>query len=188
MVRKSAKGKVLGKELKLKLVGEERKAVAARRARDDKRWKRVLGKMSAAKKEQYKALTKVTRRGVTRRFLRQRKERKSDTVAYECTIHLSKLLKGRTFHKRAPTAVKKIRDFAQQLMRTKDNRIDGALNTHLWSRGIKGVPGRVRVHIERKVADATEGNKRKQLYSVIRLVDTKSFKNLTTTAAKLNKK
>jgi large subunit ribosomal protein L31e len=183
MVQNSLKGKVLGKERKLKKVAEARKAVQARRTRDDRRWKRVLGKMSAEKAANYKALTKVTRRGVTRRFLRKR-ERKPDAVAYECTVHLRKHLKGRSFHKRAPTAVKKLREFAQKLMRTKDNRVDAKLNNHLWSRGIKAVPNRVRVRITRKVEEASErGGDRKRLYSVIEYVDVPKFAGLTTKAA-----
>ena len=184
MVRKSAKGKVLGKEKKLAVVGAARKAVAARKARDDKRWKRVLSKMAAPKKAQYAAMQKVARRGVTRRFLTRaasKSERKNDTIAYECTIHLAKLLKGKTFNKRAPTAVKKIRDFAQKVMRTKDNRVDASLNNFLWSRGIKGCPGRIRVKIQRKVGESSEStSKRKQLYSVISHVPTEDFKGLLT--------
>jgi len=185
MVRKSAKGKVLGKEKKLAIVAEGRKTITQRRARDDKRWKRVLSKMAAPKKAQYAALAKVARKGVTRRFLRQKSERKPDTVAYECTVHLGKLLKGCTFNKRAPTAVKKIRAFAHNLMRTKDNRVDATLNNYLWSRGIKGVPTRVRVRIQRKVSEAAEGaGKRKNLYTVISHVPQASFKNLLTQPVK----
>jgi len=181
MVQKSHKGKVLGKEKKLAQVSADRAATKARVARDDKRWKRVLAKMSSTKKAQYAALQKVARRGVTRRFLRQKGERKNDTIAYECTVHMSKLLKGRTFNKRAPTAVKKIRGFAQNLMRTKDNRVDATLNNFLWSRGVKGVPDRVRVKIQRKVAESSEStSKRKHLYTVISHVPCTNFKGLLT--------
>jgi len=180
MVQKSFKGKVLGKEKKLALVADNKKAVLSRKARDDKRWKRVIAKMSATKKAQYAAVAKVARRGVTRRLLRK-KERKPDSIAYECTVHLAKLLKGRSFNNRAPTAVKKIRAFAQNLLRTKDNRVDASLNNFLWAGGIKGCPTRVRVRIQRKVAEASEnGGKRKHLYSVITHVPTKNFKGLLT--------
>ena len=186
MVHKTAKGKFLGRDKKLSLVGDAQTAVSARVARDDKRWRRRLAKLSGDKKEQYKALGKVSCRGVTRRAkLRatQKGVRKPDQVAYECTIHLAKLLKGRTFHKRAPTAVKKIRAFAHRIMRTKDNRIDAELNTALWANGIKGVPGRIRVKIQRKV-EQQEGEKkkgsRKHLYTVITHVPVSSLKGLTT--------
>merc|ERR1711964_896205 len=88
--------------------------------------------------------------------------------AMECTIHLAKLIKGRTFARRAPMAVKKIRAFAQKIFKTKDNRIDGSLNTAVWAQGVKGVPTRLRVKIERHVAENTDGaSKRKRLYTVI---------------------
>ena len=182
MVRKSAKGYVLGKEKKLSLIAEGKKALVARRQRDDKRWKKVLAKMSAEKKKKYSAMTKVARRGATRRSLRPEKPRKADTVSYEMTIHLAKLVKGRTFHKRAPTAIKKVRAFAKRVMKTKDNRIEATLNNFLWNRGVKGCPTRVRVQISRKVAESQEGKggKRKHLYSVISHVPTKTFKGLLT--------
>ena len=186
MVQKSLKSKVLGKEAKLAAVADRRKAVAARVKRDDTRWKRVLSKMSADKKANFSALTKVARRGVTRRALNRKNERKADSIAYECTIHMGKHLKGRTFHKRAPTAVKKIREFAHGLMRTKDNRVDASLNNFLWSRGVKGVPKRVRVLIQRKVAEQGENaSGRKHLYSVISYVPCEDFSGqLTKTVVK----
>jgi len=188
MVRKSAKGKVLGKQKKLELVDSTKKAVTSHIARNDKRWKRVIAKMSPTRKQQFDALAKVTRRGVTRRFQRK-KERKPDSITYECTIHLAKLLKGKTFHKRAPSAVKKIREFTHNLMRTKDNRIDASLNTHLWNRGVKGCPKRVRVRIERKVSDSSEHQgKRKKLFCVIsHVADVKKFKGLLTNSVVVKK-
>ena len=182
MVQKSLKGKVLGKEKKVAAVAAKRKAIAARAKRDDKRWSRAISKMSADKKAQYSAVTKVARRGVTRRALNRKNERKPDSIAYECTIHIGKNLKGRTFHKRAPTAVKKVREFAQTLMRTKDNRVDASLNNFLWSRGVKGVPKRVRVLVQRKVAEQGENatGSRKHLYSVISHVPCDSFENKLT--------
>uniref|UniRef100_A0A7S3YCZ3 60S ribosomal protein L31 n=1 Tax=Heterosigma akashiwo TaxID=2829 RepID=A0A7S3YCZ3_HETAK len=186
MVQKSLKGKVLGKEKKLAAVAERRKAVSLRAKKDDNRWNRVLNKMSADKKAKFSALTKVARRGITRRALNRKNERKPDSIAYECTIHMAKFLKGKTFHKRAPTAVKKIRAFAHKMMRTKDNRVDATLNNFLWSRGVKGVPKRVRVLIQRKVAEQGEnGSGRKHLYSVITHVPCESFEGtLTKTVVK----
>merc|ERR1711916_87147 len=95
-------------------------------------------------------------RGVTRRSQAERKGKREDT-----------------------TAVKKIRAFAQRLMKTKDNRIDGSLNTAVWSQGGKGVPTRIRVKIERRVAENTDGaSKRKRLYTVISHVPVASYKGL----------
>jgi len=68
------------------------------------------------------------------------------------------MLNGRTFHKRAPIAIKKVKAFARRMMKTKDNRIDASLNTFIWSQGVKGTPVRVRVLLQRKVAENPEGN------------------------------
>lgn len=183
MVRAGIKGKVLGKEKKLALIAERAKKVEARRARDDKRWKRVLSKMTEEKKAKFRGVGNTLehgrRRGATRASLRKREGRKPDNVAVETTIHLAKILKKRTFNKRAPLAVKKIKKFVGKLMKTTDNRIDASLNTYLWHKGVKGVPGRVRVLIQRKMENI-EGSKRKHCYTIISNVPVASFKKLTT--------
>ena len=183
MVRAGFKGKVLGKEKKLALIAERAKATEARRNRDDKRWKRVLAKMTPEKKAKFagvgNTLEHGRRRGATRASLRKKEGRKPDAVSYEMTIHLAKMLKKRTFCKRAPIAVKKIKKFVGKLMKTTDNRIDASLNTYLWHKGIKGVPGRVRVLVQRKVENV-EGSKRQHYYTVISNVAVPTFKKLVT--------
>ena len=186
MVRAGYKSTRLGKEKKLALLEAAKTKVESRKNRDDKRWKRVLAKMSEEKAAKYKGVGNTVeggrRRGATRASLRKREGRKSDTVSYEATIHLSKLLKKKTFHKRAPFAIKKIKQFAHKMLKTKDNRIDASLNTYIWHRGVKGVPGRVRVRLERKVAENPEGSSKKKLfYTVISNVAVPTFKKLTTT-------
>jgi ribosomal protein L31E len=73
-----------------------------------------------------------------------------DVVTREYTIHLHKYVHGRSFKKRAPTAVKSVVTFAQKEMGTSDVRIDPKLNQALWVRGIKSVPHRIRVKLERE--------------------------------------
>ena len=73
-----------------------------------------------------------------------------DVVTREYTIHLHKYVHGRSFKKRAPTAVKSVVAFAKREMGTSDVRIDPKLNQALWARGIKSVPHRVRVKLERE--------------------------------------
>jgi large subunit ribosomal protein L31e len=185
MVRRSMKYSVVGKEAKQGRALEASKASAARAAKDNKRWKRVLAKMSPERKASYTGVGNTAGknrvRGVTRRSTAERKGRKDDNTSYELTIHLAKLIKGRKFAKRAPMAVDKIRAFAKKLMKTKDNRIDGSLNTYIWHQGVKGVPTRVRVRIERHVAESTDGaSKRKRLYTVISHVPVPTFKGLLT--------
>lgn len=184
MVRAGIKGKVLGKEKKLALIAARKQAVEARKNKDDKKWKKVLAKMSAEKKAKFQGVGNTKehnrKRGVTRASLfKNRGTRKPDNVSYEMTIHLAKILKKRTFNKRAPLAVKKIKKFVGKLLKTTDNRVHSSLNTFLWHKGIKGVPGRVRVRVDRKVENV-EGSKRKHFYTVISHVATPTFKKLTT--------
>jgi ribosomal protein L31E len=73
-----------------------------------------------------------------------------DVVTREYTIHLHKYVHGRSFKKRAPTAVKSVVAFAKKEMGTSDVRIDPKLNQALWARGIKSVPHRIRVKLERE--------------------------------------
>jgi large subunit ribosomal protein L31e len=185
-MRQALKYSVLGKAGKQARAARTKTLAASRAARDNKRWKRVLAKMSDDRKAAYTGVGnavagKGRTRGVTRRSLAERKGRREDNTAVETTIHLSKLIKGRKFASKAPMAVKKIRAFVQKIMKTKDNRIDGSLNTFIWHQGVKGVPKRVRVRIERMVAENTDGaSKRKRLYSVISHVPVSTYKGLTT--------
>ena len=43
------------------------------------------------------------------------------------------------FKKRAPRAIKAVRQFAEKMMGTPDVRIDTRLNKHLWSKGVRYV-------------------------------------------------
>ena len=63
---------------------------------------------------------------------------------------MHKHVHGQSFKKRAPTAVKAIVSFAQKAMGTTDVRIDPKLNQALWAQGIKSVPHRVRIKLERE--------------------------------------
>ena len=53
-------------------------------------------------------------------------------VTREYTINLHKRLHNITFKKKAPRAVKEIRKFAQQHMKTSDVRLDVKLNKAVW--------------------------------------------------------
>jgi large subunit ribosomal protein L31e len=138
MVRAGMKGKVLGKEKKLEILAARKKKAEARKTRDDKKWKRVLAKMSEDKKKKFSGVGNTGKnsrtRGATRASLRKQTGRKPDNVAVETTIHLAKILKKRTFNHRAPIAIKKIQQFVGKLMKTNDNRIDASLNTYICTR------------------------------------------------------
>jgi len=117
------------------------------------------------------AKTNTKKTGKTRSALQ-------DVVTREYTIHLHKRVHGRSFKKRAPWAVKSIVDFAQKAMGTTDVRLDPKLNQALWSRGIKSVPHRIRVKLERKRND--EENAKEKLYTYASHVFVDSFKGLET--------
>jgi len=102
-----------------------------------------------------------------------------DVVTREYTIHLHKRVHGRSFKKRAPHAVKSVIDFAQKAMGTQDVRLDPKLNQAIWAQGIKSVPHRIRVKLERKRNDE-EGAKEK-LFTYASYVIVDSFKGLETT-------
>ena len=86
--------------------------------------------------------------------------RAQDVITREYTIHLRKLLHGIGFKKRAPRAVKEVKEFAKKMMKTEDVRVDTKLNKFLWSQGIKAVPGRVRVRLARKRNDDEEATEK----------------------------
>ncbi|RVW38234.1 60S ribosomal protein L31 [Vitis vinifera] len=110
------------------------------------------------------------------------KGRKEEVVTREYTINLHKRLHGclyrdlyvvflnnSTFKKKAPKAIKEIRKFAQKAMGTKDVRVDVKLNKHIWSRGIRSVPRRIRVRIARKRNDDEDA--KEELYSLVTVAE-----------------
>jgi len=101
-----------------------------------------------------------------------------DVVSREYTIHLHKRVHGRSFKKRAPWAVKSVVEFAQKAMGTTDVRIDPKLNQAIWERGVKSVPHRLRLKLERKRND--EENAKEKLFTYVSHVDVVSFKGLQT--------
>ncbi|EIW79792.1 hypothetical protein CONPUDRAFT_166494 [Coniophora puteana RWD-64-598 SS2] len=101
-----------------------------------------------------------------------------DVVTREYTVHLHKLVHGRSFKKRAPWAVKSVVTFAQKAMGTSDVRIDPKLNQALWAQGIKTVPHRIRIKLERKRND--EENAKEKLFTYASHVPVVSFKGLQT--------
>jgi len=114
---------------------------------------------------------------------RRKKEGKKKTVTNEVatreyTINIHKRIHGIGFKRRAPRAIKAIRDFAEKQMGTPDVRIDTRLNKHMWSKGIRNVPYRVRVRLARKRnEDEDSANK---LYTLVTYVACTSFKGTQT--------
>ncbi|KAJ3184479.1 60S ribosomal protein L31 [Gaertneriomyces sp. JEL0708] len=100
----------------------------------------------------------------------------NEVVTREYTIHLHKHVHGKTFKKRAPTAVKAIRAFAVKAMGTSDVRVDPSLNKAIWERGIKAVPHRIRVRLARRRNDAEDA--KEKLYTYVTYVPVTNFKGL----------
>jgi large subunit ribosomal protein L31e len=98
-----------------------------------------------------------------------KKSRSKDVISREYTINLHKALHGVNFKKRAPKAVRAIKKFAQKVMKTDDVRVDVKLNKHVWSKGIRNVPGRVRVKISRKANDDEDA--KEDMYSYVTVAD-----------------
>ena len=63
-------------------------------------------------------------------------------------------------------------------MHTKDVRVDTALNTHIWSRGVRNVPRLVRIRVSRKKNE--EDDAKTPFYSTVQLLEVESFAGLQT--------
>ena len=92
-----------------------------------------------------------------------------DTCCRQYTINLGKRVKGTTFKRKAPRALKKVKEFAAKMMNTSDVRIDTKLNKALWSGGIRSVPKRVRVRIQRLRSDDEDA--KEEFYSLVTHVE-----------------
>ncbi|CAM9537716.1 unnamed protein product [Chrysoparadoxa australica] len=102
----------------------------------------------------------------------------SEFATRQYTINLHKRLYGVTFKSRAPRAVREVKKFAQKMMGTSDVRIDTALNKFLFSKGVRHVPGRVRVQLSRKRNEDEEADEK--LYTLVQHVEVPSVKGLLT--------
>ncbi|OUC39745.1 ribosomal protein L31e [Trichinella nativa] len=106
------------------------------------------------------------------------KSKKLSPVTREYTVHMHKRIHGIGFKKRAPRAIKEIRKFARQQMGTDDVRIDTRLNKHIWSRGIRNVPFRIRIRLSRRENEDEESTTK--AYTLVTHVPVESFKKLRT--------
>merc|ERR1711982_214422 len=90
-------------------------------------------------------------------------------VTREYTINLHKRLHGITFKKRAKRAIKEIGTFTQKEMKTSDVRLDVKLNRAVWANGVKNVPNRLRIQIQRRRNDDEDASE--EMYSIVTAVD-----------------
>ncbi len=105
---------------------------------------------------------------------RRRTERKEDRgrrnlepITRTHSVNLHRRLYKCTFKKKAPTAVKQIKQFAQKTMFTKDVRIDPELNKEVWRHGIRNIARRVKITFERKKNEDDEATE--PMYTIARL-------------------
>merc|ERR1712004_382528 len=94
------------------------------------------------------------------------------------TLNMHKRLQGIQFKKRAPKAIKTIRKFAQKEMFTKDVRIDTELNRHVWFKGIRNVPRKIRVRVTRKRNEDEDAADK--FYCLVQFVECDEFDQGTT--------
>merc|ERR1739848_539202 len=95
--------------------------------------------------------------------------KKGEAVTREYTINLHKRLHGISFKKRAPRAIKEIRQFAQKAMDTTDVRLDVKLNRAVWTNGIRNVPTRLRIQIQRRKNEDEDAQE--EMYSYVTAVE-----------------
>lgn len=109
-------------------------------------------------------------------MVKDRKPKSADVVTREYTIHLHKHVHGKAFKKRAPKAIKAVRDFAQKTMGTTDVRLDTQLNKEVWKDGVRNVPRRLRVRLSRRRNEDEDA--KEPLYTLVTVVKVPTFKGL----------
>jgi large subunit ribosomal protein L31e len=119
-------------------------------------------------------MVKETKKSSLNRYSRLTQQ----VITRDYTIHLHKYVFGATFKKRAPKAIKAIRQFALKTMGTADVRLDPSLNNAVWAKGIKNLPHRMRLRLARKRNDDEDA--KEKLYTYVTVVPTTEFKGLQT--------
>ena len=105
-------------------------------------------------------------------------------TAIDTTINVHKLAHRTQFKKKAPKAVKAIKQWVAKLMRTTDVRVDPKLNQFIWSQGVRNLPHRVRVRISRKKNE--EEGAQGEYYSLVQHVNLEDFSGRLTEKAKVS--
>ncbi len=104
-------------------------------------------------------------------------------TAIDTTINVHKLAHRTQFKKKAPKAVKAIKQLVAKMMRTADVRVDPKLNQFIWSQGVRNLPHRVRVRISRKKNE--EEGAQGEYYSLVQHVHLEDFSGRLTEKAKV---
>ncbi|CAL8099516.1 unnamed protein product [Orchesella dallaii] len=115
----------------------------------------------------------------------KKKSTMNEVLSRVYTINLHRRLHGIRFKYRAPRAIDEVRKFAQQQMGTQDVRIEETVNKQVWSRGVRNVPFKLRVKLERRRNDDEDSVHK--LYTIVSFVPVASFKGLQTLNAESSK-
>ena len=94
------------------------------------------------------------------------------------TLNMHKRLQGVPFKKRATKAVRVIKRFAENEMRTSSVKIDTQLNRYCWSRGIRNVPRLIRIRVSRTKNEDEDA--KEKFVSTVQLLEVESFEGLQT--------
>ena len=92
----------------------------------------------------------------------------SESITRNYTINLHRRLHKATFKNKAPKAIKQIREHAQNVMFTRDVRIDPEVNKFVWEHGIRNVARKVNLSFERKKNEEEEETTQK-MYTLVKL-------------------
>lgn len=97
----------------------------------------------------------------------QRQVRELDAKKVTTTVNLHRRLYKCTFKKKAPTAVKQIKEHARKTMNTRDVRVDHGLNAHLWRNGVRNLDRRVDIVMERRKNEDEDAQEK--FYTLVKL-------------------
>ena len=89
-------------------------------------------------------------------------------ISRKLIVNLHKNLHGIQFKKKAPRAIKVIKELVKRNMLTKDVRIDPELNKEIWKNGVRNLPNRVGIIMERKKNEDEEEGQEK-MYTLVKL-------------------
>ena len=96
-------------------------------------------------------------------------KRELQAITRRIKVNLHKQVHGVQFKKKAPRAVKIIKQLVKRNMLTKDVRIDPELNKEIWKNGVRNLPTRVEILMERKKNEDEEEGQEK-MYTLVKLV------------------
>ena len=82
-------------------------------------------------------------------------------------VNLHKQLHDVQFKKKAPCAVKAIKELVRKNMLTKDVRIDPDLNKEIWRNGVRNLPTRVEIIMDRK-KNEDEEDRQEKMYTLVK--------------------